>query len=281
MEPMSYEKRGYLNEDFRLFHLDDNNLGTMEYHYHTFHKIIILLAGRAGYAIEGERYMLQPGDFVLVSRGSIHRPEVEPGAFYERMILYISPDYLSWLSTPDCDLNSCFLHALSTFQYVYRGSELLKQLLHRLEQAIKEPDFGAALISNAVFLQLMVEMNRTALRSHSIAASAGDAKIISILQYLNLHLTETLSIDELAARFYISKYHMMRRFKEETGYTIHSYIAEKRLLLARQLLQAGTSVTESCERSGYQDYSTFARAYRKRFGVSPSSDLGLKRAVLI
>jgi len=69
---------------------------------------------------------------------------------------------------------------------------------------------------------------------------------------------------------------MMRRFKEETGYTIHSYIAEKRLLLARQQLQEGASVTEACDRSGYQDYSTFARAYRKRFGVSPSSDLSRK-----
>ena len=62
MEPLSYEKRGYLKEDFRLFHLADNNLGPMDYHYHTFHKIIILLAGRTGYAIEGERYTLQPGD---------------------------------------------------------------------------------------------------------------------------------------------------------------------------------------------------------------------------
>ena len=118
----------------------------------------------------------------------------------------------------------------------------------------------------------MVEWNRVTSRNRYITATAGDSKIVSILQYLSLNLTEPLSIDDIAERFYISKYHMMRRFKEETGYTIHSYVAEKRLLLARQLLQSGQSVTEACYRSGYQDYSTFSRAYRKRFGASPSAD---------
>lgn len=274
MEPLSYEKRGYLKEDFRLFHLADNNLGSMDYHYHTFHKIIILLAGRTGYAIEGERYALQPGDFVLVGRGSIHRPEVEKDTFYERMILYISPEYLARYRTADCDLEACFHRAQSDFHYVYRSGsgDQIKPLLQALEKALNEKEFGADLLSRAVFLQLMIEINRTTARKRYITASAGDSKIVSILQYLNLHLTESLSIDELASRFYISKYHMMRRFKEETGYTIHSYIAEKRLLLARQLLSTGQPVTEVCYQAGYQDYSTFSRAYRKRFGASPSAD---------
>ena len=61
MEPLQYEVRGYLKEPFRLFHLADSRRERIEYHYHTFHKIIILLAGKAGYAIEGERYDLSPG----------------------------------------------------------------------------------------------------------------------------------------------------------------------------------------------------------------------------
>ena len=274
MEPFSYEKRGYLNEDFRLFHIADSDLGPMAYHYHTFHKIIFLLAGRTGYAVEGERYALQPGDFVLVGRGSIHRPEAEQGVFYERMVLYISPEYLSRISTPDCDLNSCFTRAQSDFRYVYRGDrdERLKTLLQQLELSLTDEEFGAELLRTLLFTQLMLEVCRISIRSRSISASSGDAKIISILQYLNLHLTEPLSIDDLASRFYISKYHMMRRFREETGYTVHSYLSEKRLLLARQLLKDGAAVTDVCEQVGYQDYSTFARAYRRMFGNSPSAD---------
>ena len=120
MEPLQYEVRGYLKEPFRLFHLADGRGEYIEYHYHTFHKIIILLAGRAGYAVEGERYELAPGDFVLVGSGSIHRPVVETGDYYERMILYIAPDYLRALTVGDCDPSECFRQAQETFQYVYR-----------------------------------------------------------------------------------------------------------------------------------------------------------------
>ena len=72
-------RRGYLEEDFRLFHLKDAAMGPVDWHYHSFHKILVLLSGHASYAIEGQSYALEPGDVVLVPRGSIHRPEIPPG----------------------------------------------------------------------------------------------------------------------------------------------------------------------------------------------------------
>ena len=239
MEPLQYEARGYLKEPFRLFHLADGQRERIEYHYHTFHKIIILLAGKAGYAIEGERYDLTPGDFVLVGRGSIHRPEVEEDAFYERMILYISPAYLASLGTEDCDLEACFRQAQTDFRYVYRdeGDSRVRPLFELLARTAREGGYGAALLERAEFLELMVEVNRVCRGGHQVQAAAGDRKVVALLQYLNLHLTEELSIDQLAERFYISKYHMMRRFRQETGYSIHDYLTEKRLLLAQRLLE--------------------------------------------
>lgn len=271
MEPLSYEKRGYLNEDFRLFHLADAKREEIGYHYHSFHKIIILLAGQADYAVEGEVYTLRPGDCVLVGRGSIHRPVLAEDAFYERMILYISPDYLRRLSRPDCDLESCFQRSLEQFRYVYHpAGDEISRLFHELERAEKEEAFGGELLRRAIFVQLMVAVNRVACADSAVGAAAADDKVVAILQYLNGHLSEPLSIDELASRFYLSKFHMMRRFKEETGYTVHSYITEKRLMLAQQLLQQGRPLTDTAYACGYQDYSTFSRAYKKQFGRSPS-----------
>ena len=275
MEPLQYEVRGYLKEPFRLFHLADSRRERIEYHYHTFHKVIILLAGKAGYAIEGERYDLSPGDFVLVGRGSIHRPEVAEDDFYERMILYIDPAYLTSLSTEDCDLESCFRQAQTAFRYVYRdeGGSRVRQLFETLARTSREGGYGAALLERAQFLELMVEVNRVCRGGHQVQAAAGDRKVVALLQYLNLHLTEELSIDQLAERFYISKYHMMRRFRQETGYSIHGYLTEKRLLLAQRLLAQGVSPSEAGEQAGYQDYSTFSRAYKKHFGRGPSADV--------
>lgn len=273
MEPLTYEKRGYLNENFRLFHLADGNHQEIAYHYHTFHKIIILLAGRADYAIEGERYALQPGDYVLVGRGSIHKPIVERSDFYERAILYISQNYLQKLRCDDSDLEACFHKAQEDFRYVYHtgSGDRVRELFTLLEQSQQEEGFGAPLLRQALFTQLMVEVNRISLAGDTVSAAAGDSKVVAILQYLNAHLTEGLTIDELAARFYISKFHMMRRFREETGYTIHNYVTEKRLLLAQQFLEQGITPGEAALRCGYQEYSTFARAYKKQFGHTPSA----------
>ena len=274
IEPLQYEQRGYLNEPFRLFYLADDHAGDIEYHYHTFHKIILLLAGRAGYAVEGERYELTPGDFVLVGRGSIHRPVVANGDYYERMILYISPACLEAMAVADCDPAECFRLAQQSFQYVYRdeAGSRVRQLFQALHQTIVQGGYGTSLLTQAQFTELMVEVNRVCRAGHGVGASGGDSKVVSLLQYLNLHLAEPLSIDDLSARFYISKYHMMRRFRQETGYSIHGYLSEKRLLLAQQLLSRGASPSEVFTQVGYQDYSTFSRAYKKQFGRGPSAD---------
>ena len=274
VEPELYEKRGYLLEDFRLFHLRDTAMAPVDWHYHAFHKIIFFLSGQAAYDIEGQRYRLEPGDILLVGRGSIHRPEVAEGVPYERAILYISPAFLRAQSGPACDLEACFAMARQEFRFALRPAardNRLPQILSALERALESGGFGAELLCRSLFLQLLIEVSR-GLLEHGLAYVTNavfDEKTVAILQYLNAHLTEPIAIDDLAAKFYISKYYMMRRFRAETGYTIHSYLVGKRLLLARERIAAGMSVTDACYQSGFQDYSTFSRAYKKQFGQTP------------
>jgi AraC-like DNA-binding protein len=273
-----YEKRGYLMENFRLFHLRDTGMERVDWHYHDFHKIIVFLSGSADYAIEGKRYTLLPGDIVLVGRGCIHRPEPAQGKPYERIILYISPAFLRECSTLECDLETCFLLAERQFRFVLRPSGRYDHrvaVLTHLEQALNADGFGEEILRRSLFMQFMVEVNRACTGSglQYVDTAVCDEKIVSILQYINQHMTEDISIDALAARFYVSKYHMMRKFKKETGYTIHSYLSEKRLMLAKELISGGMPVLETCEKCGYQDYSAFSRAYRKLFGVTPRQKL--------
>lgn len=274
MEPELYEKRGYLLEDFRLFHLRDTGMEPVDWHYHTFHKIIFFLSGQASYDIEGQHYALEPGDIVLVGRGDIHRPEVVEGIPYERVILYIAPEFLRRCSRPDCDLESCFQMARREFRFALRPSVRdgrLSGILAELERAVTGGGFGAELLSRALFVQLLIEVSR-GLQDCGLSYVTGavyDEKVVAILQYLNSHLTQRLTIDDLAERFYISKYYMMRKFRAETGYTIHNYLVGKRLLLAREWIAAGMPATDACYRSGFQDYSTFSRAYKRLFGTAP------------
>ena len=274
MEQQTYEKRGYLREDFRLFHLSGAMDEPVDWHYHTFHKIILFLSGRAAYGIEGKSYPLESGDLIVVPSGCIHRPELAPGAPYERVIVYISPEFLRAAGAPGCDLESCFTQARTQFRFVLRpgaGRRSFTAAISALEQEQGGQHFGSELMARALFLQFLIGVSRGMAenRLEYVSSSACDEKIVAILQYLSLHLTEELRIDDLAARFYISKYHMMRRFKEETGYTIHNYVVTKRLMLAREKIADGMPVGEACYACGFGEYSAFARAYKKQFSVSP------------
>lgn len=270
-------RRGYLHEEFRLFHLKDAAMERVDWHYHDFHKILVFLGGHASYAIEGQSYALEPGDMVLVPRGSIHRPEVQPGLRYERYVLYVSPGFLKRASSPATDLELCFRRAAQDYSYVLRPerAEEMTRLPQALSEALAVPGYGQDLMCQSLLVQLLVEVNRD-LEDHRlryVTSAACDEKIVSILKYLNLHLSQSFSIDDLARQFYISKYYMMRRFKAETGHTIHGYLTEKRLLLAREKIAAGTPLSQVSEACGFGDYSTFSRAYKKRFGVSPNAPI--------
>ena len=80
-----YEKKGYLNSEFRLFHLTDQETKEVDYHYHDFDKITIFIRGKVNYMIEGRSYDLKPYDIVLVKQGDIHRPLTIPAHMKESL----------------------------------------------------------------------------------------------------------------------------------------------------------------------------------------------------
>lgn len=271
----AYNKRGYLNSDFKMFHLTDQISTEFEFHYHEFHKITIFISGNVQYFIEGKTYSLEPYDIVLVNRNDIHRVQVDPSVPYERIIVYISPGFMEAYRTDHYDLSYCFEKAKKEHSNVLRIHALEKSSLFkvtsRLERSFSDTEYAGDLYRQILFLEFMIHLNRAALkkRAEFLDTSLYNPKIVTLIQYINQHLTDPLTMDALSARVYLSKYYMMRLFKAETGYTIGKYITYRRLLLARSLILKGVPITQACLSSGFQDYSTFSRAYKTEFQESP------------
>lgn len=274
-----YEKRGYLLENFRLFHLHSSNGTSVEYHYHEFCKLLLLISGRGGYVVEGQRYLLQPGDVVLIGSRCAHRPELEADTPYERVIIYIDPGFLQMSSSTDCDLLELF-SGKSGHVLRLRENERKKifALSGALEKELSGEEYGRQILSNGVLLRLLVEIGRAQRKEDSLNPGPvipEDPRVLEWMDYLDRHLAEDLDMDALAERFYISKFHMMRLFKAQTGFTVHTYLLQRRLLAARQLIERGMLATEACYRSGFRSYSSFTRAYSKHFGTTPTGRIGL------
>ena len=271
----NYTKKGYLNSEFRLFHLTDRETKEFADHYHDFDKITIVIKGKVSYMIEGKSYELQPYDIVLVRHNDIHRLSVDNSEVYERIIVYISPNFMDAYQTDSYDLSYCFHKAELEHSNVLRIPSLEKSSLFRsitrLEHSFSDDGYAADLYRQVLFLEFMIHLNRAARKNRLEFIDTQDynPKIQDILRYVNGHLADDLSIDTLSGKFYISKYYMMRLFKQETGCTLGQYITQKRLLLAKELILSGVPGTQACFDCGFRDYSTFSRAYKKQFQESP------------
>lgn len=269
-------KSGYLLENYRLFHLRDNQLHELEYHYHDFSKIVIMLSGKATYMLEGRAYTLNPWDILLVNRYEIHKPIVDTSMVYERIVIWVKNEYLESLSNSDCDLQKCFLDAQETnvnlIKLVGEDRERIQKVLMDMEEAKFSLGFGSSLLSDALFTQFMVLLNRQFIKWDKKLTDKQvkyDKQILEIIEYINNNLGNDLSNESLAERFYLSKYYLMHKFKEETGYTLHNYIVQKRLINAVELIKQGMPIIKATENSGFNEYSSFLRAYKKRYNASP------------
>lgn len=270
-----YPKTGYINADFRLFYLHETSEKDFPYHYHDFHKLLLFLDGNVGYSVEGRSYELRPQDIVLVRAGEIHRPVIHDHTPYERIILYLSPDFLRPEEQAGYDLNLIFDAASSTGSNLLTitpaAGGFLSSYIQQMKDALCPDSFAAPLYQRTVILSFLIWLNRT-LKDGSLhyqRAAASNQLILQLLDHINSDITADLSIDALAARHHLSRSYLMHLFKEETGFTILNYITEKRLFLAKQAIKNGQSVTQACFSCGFTDYSCFYRAFRARFGVTP------------
>ena len=100
-------------------------------------------------------------------------------------------------------------------------------------------------------------------------ASRGSQAVSKVVDYVNLHYSEPLSLDDLADRFYVSKYHLSHEFHRQVGTSVYRYIQKKRLLIARQLLQQGKKPNEVYSVCGFGDYAGFYRAFKSEYGAAP------------
>ena len=271
------DKRGYLDQGFRLVHMKDTLAQTLQPHYYEFDKITLPLGGRVTYVVEVVAYFLKPWDMLLVQHNLIHRVAIDPEEPYERIVIWLGREWMASRSDPGEPLDACFETARRQGFHLLRtdGDRRLfyMQKIQQLEEALRSTEFGAGRMADTLCQQLLIGVNRDMLRYPTARAEREsyrvDPKMEEVLRYILDHLGEELTVESLSKRFFISRYYLMHRFKAVTGYTVHQYISQKRLLRAGELIRAGVPVMKAAEQAGFREYSTFLRAFRGTFHMSP------------
>ena len=261
---------------FEVFHYRDGTMQEVALHHHDFYEIYFFLSGSVSYNIESRSYRLSPGDVLLISPQELHQPIFSPEKQnYERIVLWLNTSFMQQMGVPGQDLTQCFDTSKPEHANLIRPDGVTRELMNYLvQQLLREQDsddFAAEIYCLSLLAQLMVLVNRAALRAGQGPENRdnADSTVYRILTYINDHYNEELNLDFLANKFFISKYHLSREFGRVVGTSVHRYILQKRLIMARQMMASGRPTSEVYQHCGFGDYSNFYRAFKKEYQISP------------
>lgn len=256
-----------LEEDFEAHHNRDPYFRTIEFHAHDFLELYLFLDGSVTYYIEDQVYDLCPGDLLIIPPGRMHRPVIaNERAAYERMVLWVELDYIARIDSAAGELQAALRGiGANGYRVPLRGDDLI--FAASLFRRIVKMERGGVFTSSAIRLYL-----KDAFEAYSLVekeARGETAVIPQVIRYLTEHFREPLRLDNLAARFFISKSYLNRHFKAYTNATVYAYLMALRITHARRMLREGATAAEAGRECGFSDYSTFYKAFKAQTGITP------------
>lgn len=262
------------SRSFAFAHLY-NDEKAMDMHIHDCYEVYYSICGGKQFLIDDCFYEIRPGDLFLINQFESHYLSQIDSQTHERIVMSISPDYLKHLSTESTDLTRCFtFRGIDKPHRMHLTAQEQSRFLYYIHQLSSSDSFGQEILDKAVFMELMVFLNqffdsRCSHTDQSLPSTSRSVQVDAILSYINTHMQDDLSLEELSSQFYLSSSYICRIFKASTGTTINKYITAKRITLSKSLLSQGYSVGEACELCGFKDYSNYLKAFTKAVGISP------------
>ena len=275
-QPTDFNTRQYMEPvDFELFYYSDTALSSVAHHYHDYYELYFFLEGDVDYHVEDKLYHLEYGDCLLIPPGTSHHPVfLSRKKPYRRFVFWFRKDYYNKLRSIDQEFTYCFDQAASGRTYRFHADSTATQalqgkLMDLLEELGSSRPFKRQ-TAELMAVSFLVYVNRIVYDViHQRAAVYENLLYLNICDYINRHLEEDLSLDSLAAFFYVSKFHISHIFKDNMGISLHQYILKKRLHASKNAILSGQPIGQVYHQYGFKDYTSFFRAFKKEYGASP------------
>ena len=241
-------------------------------HSHAFYELLYCASTcGAEYLVGSDRYRLQKGDIIFIPPGISHRPLLPESMTqpYKRYVLWLSPEFIQNFSR--------LLTAVPTVKPPYstllrtagtKWSYLEEWFLQGIREAEKQkPGWEAAVVGNTV--TLLTHLLR-AVDDRSASLSAEKPVLLDrLMAYMEDHLSERITLEDTARKFYISPSTISQLFRQKMGVSFHRCVTQRRLIAAKELILGGTALEDVSRQVGFSDYSAFYRAFRQEYGISP------------
>ena len=261
--------------EFEIYHYAEYELQPVWYHEHPYYEIYFFVQGHNRIIVEGIDIQPQRGDVFIYPPGTMHRCiHLDNKIIYERFYFYASPDFLQAISSAEFDVPKTNAQMTRNDHYYFHvnSEDALQKLIQKSDEVIAASDglLPADKLMNRFRMgQLLIEAMTLLTTNEVMPQSEYSSRMSALIHYVNRHAAEQLSLDQLGEIFFTSKFVLMKEFKEYTGITIHQYLITRRVLMGQEMMQQGMKPNEAALRCGFQDYTSFYRAFKTRTGISP------------
>ncbi len=238
-------------------------------HIHDRCEIYFFISGDVEYLVEGSKYPLDKNSLMIMRPAEAHAPKIAGRSSYERYAVNFPLSFADHID-PEGRLTKAFTDRPLGKDNMFSTSEIDMVLVKKLfsEMCSDNDDYGRYLTINTHLITLLDMLSR-AFNDKKGSAHKQQSAAQRIVMYVNDHLTEDISVAQLAEHFYLSTSQFSRVFKQATGAAPWDYVIKKRLTIAKEMLRNGYSAQQAAESCGFRDYSVFYRAYTKHFGYAP------------
>lgn len=259
---------------FDAYHKCDIGQNMSIFHAHECYEVYFFIKGSVRIVVEENIFTMSPGDMVVFPPDVFHHYIMDDDTVeYERMYFYVKRNFLKALAMPQYDVAQTFESIAQSGMLRYHLSDELfdqcKKCIFCIIGANNNPSPASDLIRRGTMTVLIATLCQELMQKLTAVQNEVPAEIDNMLKYVRMHFLEDIDTDELAAMFYMSKYHMLHKFKQITDMSLHQYILAKRIILAKELLKEGENANEVALKCGFSDYSCFYKAFRKNVGMSP------------
>lgn len=272
----AFSTRQYmLSRDFELYYYNDRNLKKVDLHTHSYYEFYFFLEGNVSIRFGKEQYELKSGDIVVIPPGVSHQPIIHSADIpYRRFVFWISREFCMHLISLSEDYGYLMNYVAENQTYVFHNDRItfngIQSRVLALLEELHSSRFARDTQISLCVSDLILHLNRVVYeKTHLEAGRTEQSLYLKILAYIEGHMEEELSLDSLAGVFFVNKYHIAHMFKDNLGISVHQYILKKRLALCRTAILGGGNISEAYLRFGFRDYSSFYRAFKKEYGLSP------------
>lgn len=241
-------------------------------HFHDFAEIYYLLEGGRQYVIDGSLYPIEARTLVLIPPQVLHYSYGLKDVPFNRIVVYFREEGTG----PALFKRAC--EAGGVMRLEGEDAAFIETQLAGLIAEEEHPDSDSQAMRRALLTLLLTRLLRLKLNRQEPVNSD---RIRKVIRYLNDHYTEEISLDALAAHFYISKYHLCREFRKYTHNSIIEYLNFVRVIHAQRLfMETDKNVSEVAAAVGFASLTHFERIFTKMTGQKPlASRREIARAV--